>query len=497
MRKPVHPRTFLAQVNWLDGTPILPAIEPYRLRLFYKALYTFRADGSRQYNLVLSGRAKKNAKTLDLVLAALYHFLAIKSPRGNDCFIIANDEDQANDDLALTKKLIAASPPLAAAVDVQAKAIYRNDGRGSLRILPAGFAVGLHGKTYLFLGIDEMHGYRNYDVLEALAPDPNRDDSTVWITTYDTMYNHSGIPLFDLKQRGIAGADPRMCFDWYSADHCTDPEFATLPAEQRANPSMASWTNTAYLDQQRQRLPAHKYRRLHLNLPGMLDGALFDPAKVEAVVIVGRSALPHQQHMNGGRLGYVFFVDMSGGSADDAVLCVAYHDPNTKKYIVAALETQTGRPPFDPRQAAAKFSGIVKQYGGAQVLGDKYAGNTFVSDFNSHGISYAPSSLTKHELYEEFEPLLNAGRIELPDHPKLIEQLLGLVMRGTKIDHVPGEHDDCANGAAGALVHLHMSLRQSAGEQLMIGTTDHWASMFEGKRISAAELNREISNNRW
>jgi hypothetical protein len=34
---------------------------------------------------------------------------------------------------------------------------------------------------------------------------------------------------------------------------------------------------------------------------------------------------------------------------------------------------------------------------------------------------------------------------------RLIEQLLGLVARGTKIDHLPGDHDDLANAAAGAV----------------------------------------------
>ena len=47
--------------------------------------------------------------------------------------------------------------------------------------------------------------------------------------------------------------------------------------------------------------------------------------------------------------------------------------------------------------------------------------------------------------------MLNAGEIEFLDVPKLQEQLLGLVWRGSKIDHLPGEHDDFANAAAGAL----------------------------------------------
>src|SRR5665213_2427510 len=82
------------------------------------------------------------------------------SPAGNDCFILANDEGQAADDLDLAKKLIAVNPALAREVEVLTKEISRRDGKGKLRILPARDVVGQHGKTYLMVGFDEIHGYR-------------------------------------------------------------------------------------------------------------------------------------------------------------------------------------------------------------------------------------------------------------------------------------------------------------------------------------------------
>jgi hypothetical protein len=53
--------------------------------------------------------------------------------------------------------------------------------------------------------------------------------------------------------------------------------------------------------------------------------------------------------------------------------------------------------------------------------------------------------------------LLNSGRVELLDHPRLHAQLLSLerrTARGGKdsIDHPPNGHDDLANAVAGALV---------------------------------------------
>src|SRR5712675_1219667 len=107
-----HPLSFLSSLVWLDGRPLMETIEPYRCEIFSQALYTVDDDGNPQYNLVLCGRAKKNWKTSDLILAGLYRFLAWPSNKGNDCYILANDEGQANDDLDLAKKLIAVNQTL-------------------------------------------------------------------------------------------------------------------------------------------------------------------------------------------------------------------------------------------------------------------------------------------------------------------------------------------------------------------------------------------------
>jgi phage terminase large subunit-like protein len=196
----VSPLDFFSHLNWLDGRPLLDTIEPYRRDFLTKALYTFRDDGTPLYNLVLSGRAKKNNKSTDLILAAFYRLLAWDSPAGNNGYVVANDEDQALDDLELARKLVLANPgTLKRDCTTLLKAIRRKDGRGEVRILPARDTVGSHGKTASFIGFDEIHGYRSWDLFEALAPDPTRADALQWITSYDTVYNSLGVPLYDLK----------------------------------------------------------------------------------------------------------------------------------------------------------------------------------------------------------------------------------------------------------------------------------------------------------
>src|SRR5262249_45310698 len=56
-------------------------------------------------------------------------------------------------------------------------------------------------------------------------------------------------------------------------------------------------------------------------------------------------------------------------------------------------------------------------------------------------------------------PTLNAGEVELLDLPKLQEQLLTLVVRGGRIDHQAGDHDDWANAASGTIWLVRESKR--------------------------------------
>jgi hypothetical protein len=440
---------FLSRLRWLDGQSLLSVIEPYRLRLFQQ-FFGCDADGRFYYNLGLFGRSKKNWKTADLSIGALFALVS-DSPAGHDseCYILANDADQARDDLALTKKLVKANPRLQDWLRVKRDIIERKDGRGFLEILPAGDIVGTHGKSYRFVGYDEIHGYRTWDIFEAMQPDPHRLDAQQWITSYASLSHKPGVPLFDLMAIGKAGIDPRMLFSWYAADFCTDPaDFADKSPEERANPSMASWGDGNYLAQQQRRLPAHKYRRLHLNLPGLPEGSAYQPEPVmDAIDRSVRVRVPEAG------VEYCAFIDMSGGSSDDAVLAIAHRDGN-ERGVLDLIQDQGPRPPFDPNAAVTRFVATLKAYRVSSVEGDKYAGETFKSQFESQGVSYEVAEHTKSELYDALEPLLNSHQVVLLDVSTLEQQLLGLVWRGGRIDHPSGEHDDYANAAAGALVRV-------------------------------------------
>lgn len=474
--KQLDPLSFFAGLKWIDKSPLV--IEPYRQQIFQTALYNFDEDRP-QFNLVLSGRAKKNWKSADLILASLFRLLAWKSDAGNQCYLVANDEDQAADDLSLAKKLIAVNPMLDSAVDVRIKSIERKDAKGFLQILPANDIAGSHGKTYLFCGFDEIHGYRTWDLLEAMQLDPTRTDALMWITSYASIFHKPGVPLFDLFAAGKKGADPRMFFSWYASDYTTDAEVADTSPEIRANPSRHSWADQGYLAQQQSRLPAHKYRRLHLNLPGLPEGSAFTAEMIMGAIARGVKIRPYIA----GRQ-YMGFVDMSGGSSDDATLGIAHKEAD--KAILDVVMNQGQRPPFDPRKAVTRFAEVLKEYHCSSVTGDRYAGMTFREDFKGHGIKYLLAGKTKHELYESLEPRLNGGNVVLLDHAEMESQLLSLLWRGSKIDHPGAEHDDYANSVAGVVEGaLGKSKKLSAYiPDYRKGTDGRWYDRIDGKLIA-------------
>jgi hypothetical protein len=437
----VTTKEFFASLRWIDKTPLV--IEPYRQRLFAQFFDERDETGRPRFNIGVFGRGKKNAKTLDLCLAEL-RAVTEDSPSGSQCYLLANDKDQAADDLELLKKLIKVNGFLAEWLNPKKSIIERRDGKGFIEVLPAQDVAGSHGKTYRLCGFDEIHGFRNWDLLEAMQFDPTRPEAQQWITSYASLYHKPGVPLFDLCKIGRAGSDPRMLFSWYAADFTTDPTLADATPEARANPSMASWADAGYLTQQQRRLPSHKYRRLHLNLPGLPEGSAFRPEPIADAIDRG---VPFRLRVPS--VTYHAFVDMSGGSADDACLAIAHAE--SQGVVLDRVVNQGQPPPFDPRQAVRRCVNVLRDYRISHVTGDNYAGNTFAAAFNELGISYTPSERSKSEYYESLEPLLNGGSVRLVDVPQLEQQLLGLIWRGGKIDHPPGEHDDFANAVAGVL----------------------------------------------
>ncbi len=177
---------------------------------------------------------------------------------------------------------------------------------------------------------------------------------------------------------------------------------------------------------------------------------------VDRITMWGRSELPPEPG-----IAYSAFCDPSGGASDAMTLAIAHLGPDNVPILDAVREA---RPPFDPEGVVKEFADLLRRYGIESVVGDRYGGEWPRQRFREHGIGYEPSARPKSDLYIDLLSLINAGRLELLDAPRLTAQLCGLERRTARsgrdsVDHTPGGHDDLANAVAGVLVGLDIDRR--------------------------------------
>jgi hypothetical protein len=150
---------------------------------------------------------------------------------------------------------------------------------------------------------------------------------------------------------------------------------------------------------------------------------------------------------------YHAFCDPSGGSNDSMTMAIAHREGEA---IVLDCVGER-KAPFSPDGVVAEFAETFKQYRTTIIVGDRYAGEWPRERFAAHGITYRSSEMNRSELYLAFLPLLNSGRLDLLDSPRMIAQFVGLERRTARsgkdfVDHAPGAHDDVSNAVAGAIV---------------------------------------------
>jgi hypothetical protein len=150
------------------------------------------------------------------------------------------------------------------------------------------------------------------------------------------------------------------------------------------------------------------YGQSHLNLLGLPEGSAFSVEMITDAM-ARRCAVRTPEH----DVLYVGFVDMSGGSNDDACLAIAHLDADGRAWLDVVIN-QGPPPPFDLRRAVERFVLALRQYGITCVVGDKYAGETFRLDFERAGISYDAAGLTRSQF-----TITGVGVVE-PLLPKLL-----------------------------------------------------------------------------
>jgi hypothetical protein len=369
-------------------------------------------------------------------LAAFHQYRQFLQPgeRGT-VMIIAADRRQARTIFRYIGGLLTKVPMLARIIERETADCFdlRNDV--TIEVAVASFR-SVRGYTVVACLCDELAFWRSEDsaspdteVINAIKPAMATIPNAMLLCA-SSPYAQRGC-LFDAFKRHY-GKDGDPILIWKAPTrtmNVTVPQ-SVVDAAMEADPASAS---AEYLAQFRTDVETYISRDV-----------------VEAAVIQGRYELPRAEHVR-----YFAFVDPSGGSSDSMTLAITHVQGN--RVIVDVIRER--RSPFSPDSVVKEFADTLKSYGVGKVVGDRYAAEWPRERFRVHGIEYRVADKTKSDLYLSLLPLLNSGRVELLDHQRLINQLVGLERRTSRsgrdtIDHVPGSgaRDDVSNAVAGAAV---------------------------------------------
>jgi hypothetical protein len=154
---------------------------------------------------------------------------------------------------------------------------------------------------------------------------------------------------------------------------------------------------------------------------------------------------------------YFGFCDPSGGSVDSMTLAIGHFEASKQLVVIDAL--REAKPPFSPEFVTSEFSTLLKSYRISKVIGDRFGGSWPVEQYKRFGVIYEPSAKPKSDLYSGLLSIINSRRLDLLDHSRCFNQLIGLERRtaragADRIDHAPGQHDDLINSVAGCAAGL-------------------------------------------
>jgi hypothetical protein len=188
---------------------------------------------------------------------------------------------------------------------------------------------------------------------------------------------------------------------------------------------------------------------------------MFDPALVAQAVDQGRRILFPRSSVT-----YTMAVDPSGGRGDAFTAAVGHREDE----LIVIDRVVEWRAPFDIDVVMDAVAELAHDYRICTVHHDDYGADLVVAGFRRRGLISKSIAirdqgrdykLNRSEIYLDALPAFTAGRVRLPDEPRLVHQLVSLERRPSNsgrdiVDHPrsKGSHDDLANSCCAAITLL-------------------------------------------
>ncbi|MDD5489301.1 MAG: terminase large subunit [Candidatus Moranbacteria bacterium] len=402
-----------------DGKPI--ALEEFQKKILRDIFQTKDKNGLRKYNLALVGVPKKNGKSTLASGIALYMLFADVS--NAEVYSVAGDKDQAKIIFQMTKKAIERNPILLDSVKIYKDEIIVPSTNSVYKVLSAD-APTLHGLNGSAIIFDEIWNQPNRDLYDALTQSPVRKEPLTFIVTYAGTDQAS--LLYELYKTGVQKKDAGMYFFW-------------------SENNLAKWVTPRYLEQQRMRLPAGVYQRLHENKWVQGANAFLTKAELDKCI----DPILKPQLSGKGEANYFLAVDL-GLTRDRTVLTICHRNKEDNLIYLDYIRTFQGTK-SDPVLISDVEESIMacnKSFNVAKNIFDpwqmKSTAERMKRIIKVEEFTFTSNSIQK--LSQNLFYLFHNSLIRIFPHKLLEEELLSLNAAeksyGWRIDHKSGGFSD-------------------------------------------------------
>lgn len=424
-------------------------------------------NGRLKYNIVLLSVPKKNGKTT-MMSACLLWALFAHTPNA-EVYCLSGDRDQARIAFDKVAKMIMRNPLLRDSCKVMKNEIYVPDTDSVFRVLSTD-APSNHGNSASFVGIDELWQFEGTkdkegrDLWYAMTHTPTRESVTM-ITTYAGSDPNS--LLYELYQKGEKNEDKKQ-FTFWSYEN------------------LSHWIDDDYLEQQRQRLPAHIYQRLHENRWTQGENAFLSKAEVEAC----KDYALKPQICGNENLKYFMAIDL-GLKRDRTVLTICHKDPDDNLIYLDYIKTYQGskKNPVLISDVEEDIILLNNNFNISKVIADVWQMQNSVQKLARQGIKMEEFTFTSNSIQKissNLYYLFHNSLIRIFPYKPLEEELLSLnsveKSYGWRIDHKSGGFSDHVVSLGMSSLIASQNTQRDAGFLITGASFDEFMKEYEAEK---------------
>ncbi|MHB8136356.1 MAG: terminase large subunit domain-containing protein [Anaerolineaceae bacterium] len=423
-----------------DGSLI--KLQDWQKQVLIDIFDTKDEQGGRKYNMALVGLPKKNGKSVLASGIAIYKLFC--GGINSEIASVAFDSDQARIIFDMARKSIERNPILLSSVKIYHNRIYVPATDSSYEVVPNEH-LSIRGRNFSTVIFDEAQAFgMDRKLLDALAENPTRPDSLMYITSYASAGKNAW--LYDLYERGLSKRDDKFYMMW-------------------SHDNLSEWVTGEYLKRQEDRLPTEIYQQLHQNQ--FVDGSANLITKEELRKCTDCNLTPK---LGGQKHKYYLGLDL-GISKDKTAVCVVHRDDTDNLIYLDYIRTFAGT-----KQSPVMISDVEQELlmlnrnfnikmnvfdpWQLKSVSQRLKGKIKIEEFNFTTTAIQRLSQNLHYLFRN-------SLIRIFSHKELEDELLSMIVEtksyGWRVNHPPSGHSDHCIALGMASLYAVQNKKPTAG----------------------------------